>query len=254
MLIVIPTLGRRADYLAQTLESIVSQSVAADVVLVAPLDAPAVIEAVNRYGMSVIADPGSLPSAINAGMASAQTHHQYVNWLGDDDLLTRGSLAATRAALEADSRRVLAYGACSYIDEHGRDLWVSKAGRWAERILAWGPDLIPQPGMLVRRDAWDQVGGVDESLKFAFDLDLLLKLKRVGMLVDVGTVVSSFRWHPESLTVSDRTMSLDESQAVKRRYLSPTARRLSWMWEKPVRAATHLAAGEVTRRARKRGT
>ena len=253
MLIVIPTLGRRADYLAQTLESIVSQSVAADIVLVAPLDAPAVIEAVTRFGISVIADPGSLPSAINAGMASAQTHHRYVNWLGDDDLLTPGSLAATRAALEADSGRVLAYGACSYIDEHGRDLWVSKAGRWAERILAWGPDLIPQPGMLVRREAWDQVGGVDESLKFAFDLDLLLKLKRVGTLVDVGTVVSSFRWHSESLTVSDRTMSLDESEAVKRRYLSPNARHLSWLWEKPVRGATRLAAREVTRRARKLG-
>lgn len=253
VLIVIPTLGRRADYLAQTLESIVSQSVAADIVLVAPLDAPAVIEAVTRFGISVIADPGSLPSAINAGMASAQTHHRYVNWLGDDDLLTPGSLAATRAALEADSGRVLAYGACSYIDEQGRDLWVSKAGRWAERILAWGPDLIPQPGMLVRREAWDQVGGVDESLKFAFDLDLLLKLKRVGTLVDVGTVVSSFRWHSESLTVSDRTMSLDESEAVKRRYLSPNARHLSWLWEKPVRGATRLAAREVTRRARKLG-
>jgi len=253
VLIVIPTLGRRADYLAQTLESIVSQSVAADIVLVAPLDAPAVIEAVTRYGISVIADPGSLPSAINSGMAFAQTHHRYVNWLGDDDLLTPGSLAATRAALEADSGRVLAYGACSYIDEQGRDLWVSKAGRWAERILAWGPDLIPQPGMLVRREAWERVGGVDESLKFAFDLDLLLKLKSVGTFVDVGTVVSSFRWHSESLTVSDRTMSLDESEAVKRRYLSPKARRLSWIWEKPVRGATRLAAREVSRRARKLG-
>lgn len=253
MLIVIPTLGRRSDYLAQTLESILGQSVAADIVLVAPIDAPAVLDAVARHGVGLIADPGSLPSAINAGMASAQPHHRYVNWLGDDDLLTSGSLSVTRAALESDSARVLAYGACSYIDEQGRDLWVSKAGRWAERILAWGPDLIPQPGMLVRREAWERVGGVDESLRFAFDLDLLLKLKSVGTFVDVGTVVSSFRWHSESLTVSDRTMSLDESEAVKRRYLSRHARRLSWIWEKPVRGATRIAAREVSRRARKLG-
>ena len=239
--------------MAQTLDSILSQPVASDIVLVAPVDAPAVLEAVARHGVTVIADPGSLPSAINAGMASAQPHHRYVNWLGDDDLLTPGSLASTVKALEADSKRVLAYGACSYIDEQGRDLWVSKAGRWAERILAWGPDLIPQPGMLIRREAWERVGGVDESLRFAFDLDLLLKLKRVGTFVDVGTVVSSFRWHAESLTVSDRTMSLDESEAVKRRYLSRNARRLSWIWEKPVRGATRVAAREVSRRARKLG-
>ena len=45
-----------------------------------------------------------------------------------------------------------------FLDDAGRPLWVSRAGRWAERILAWGPDLIPQPGMLVRRSAWDAVG------------------------------------------------------------------------------------------------
>jgi GT2 family glycosyltransferase len=176
-----------------------------------------------------------------------------VNWLGDDDLLEPGSLARTVAALERDPTAVLAFGACRYIDGNGQELWISKAGPWAPRILKWGPDLIPQPGMLVRATAWNAVGGVDDSLKFAFDLDLLLKLKRVGTLVDVGTVVSSFRWHSESLTVSDRTMSLDESEAVKRRYLSPKARRLSWIWEKPVRGATRLAAREVSRRARKLG-
>jgi glycosyltransferase involved in cell wall biosynthesis len=253
VLIVVPTLGRRADYLMEALESIRTQSVNADVILVAPENVPSVSEAASRFGVAVIPDPGSLPQAINAGVASARPHHRFVNWLGDDDLLTPGSLASTVDALTADPRRVLAYGACSYIDEQGQLLWISRAGRMAERILSWGPDLIPQPGMLVRRDAWVRVGGVDATLRFAFDLDLLLKLRREGTFVNVGSVVSSFRWHSESLTVSDRSMSLDESESVKRRYLSPTARRLSWIWEKPVRGATSLAAREVTRRARRFG-
>ena len=107
--------------------------------------------------------------------------------------------------------------------------------------------------MLVRRTAWDAVGGVDESLRFAFDLDLLLKLRTQGTFVDVGAVVSSFRWHPDSLTVSDRTASLDESEAVKRRHLSRRARPWAWTWEGPVRIATRMAAREVTRRARRAG-
>ncbi len=251
VLIVIPTLGRRPDFLIQTLDSIRTQSVSADIVIVAPPDSPVARTCAADFGAELIPDPGSLPTAINAGVAVAELRHRYVTWLGDDDLLTARSLEATKNALEGDSRRVLAYGACSYVDEDGQELWISQAGRWAERVLAWGPDLIPQPGMLVRREAWDQVGGVDESLRFAFDLDLLLKLRRVGTFVDVGSVVSRFRWHPDSLTVSDRSMSLDESEAVKRRYLSPGARRLCWMWEKPVRGATRLAAREVNRRARK---
>ena len=251
VLVVVPTLGSRLDFLGQTLASIASQDVPADVLVVVPADRTEARELARDHGARIADDPGSLPSAINLGVRLALPEHRFVNWIGDDDLLVPGSLAATVGALRDDSV-VLAYGACSYIDDRGRQLWVSQAGRWAERILSWGPDLIPQPGMLVRRSAWDAVGGLDESMRFAFDLDLLLKLRGQGSFVDVGRVVSSFRWHPDSLTVSDRTASLDESELAKRRHLSPAARRLSWLWEKPVRGATRLAAREVTRRARRK--
>ncbi len=250
VLIVVPTLGQRLDYLEQTLASVAAQTEPADVVVVVPATATRAREVALATGASVVDDPGSLPAAVNAGVAAARPGHEFVNWIGDDDLLSAGSLAATVAALRADPDCVLAYGACTYIDDDGRHLWTSQAGRWAQRILPWGPDLIPQPGMLVRREAWQAVGGVDESLRFAFDLDLLLRLRRQGRFVDVGRVVSSFRWHPDSLTVSDRTASLDESEAVKRRHLSPRARRVCWLWEQPVRLATRVAAREVTRRAR----
>ena len=251
VLIVIPTLGQRVDYLRQTLESIRNQQVEADITVVTPASAVAARSLAHEFNAKVIDDPGSLPGAINLGIAEAGVQHRYVNWLGDDDLLTPGSLQATQAALDSDSGAVLAYGACEYIDGQGQILWVSRAGKWAQRILSWGPDLIPQPGMLVRRDAWTAVSGLDTSLRFAFDLDLLLKLRGQGGFVDVGQVVSQFRWHPESLTVSDRTSSLNESEEIKRRYLSARARKLSWMWEKPVRGATRVAAQSVTRRARR---
>ena len=251
VLIVIPTLGQRVDYLRQTLESIRNQQVAADITVVTPVSAVAARSLAHEFNAKVIDDPGSLPAAINLGVADAGMQHLYVNWLGDDDILTAGSLRVCVAVLAAHPKTVLAYGACEYIDEQGQTLWVSRAGKWAQRILSWGPDLIPQPGMLVRRDAWSAVGGLDTSLRFAFDLDLLLKLRGQGRFVDVGAVVSQFRWHPDSLTVSDRTSSLNESEEIKRRYLSPRARKLSWLWEKPVRGATRVAAQSVTRRARR---
>ena len=251
VLLVVATLGRRPEYLKETLTSIREQGVPVDIVIVAPLSEPSIHEAAQEFNAQLLPDPGSLAGAINMGINQSSQHYEFVNWLNDDDLLEPGSLKLTTAALTANPRATVAFGACRYIDTAGRKLWISKAGPWAPRILSWGPDLIPQPGMLVRTAAWRQVGGLDESFSFAFDLDLLLKLRKVGPLVDVGQVVSSFRWHADSLTVGDRRTNIAESERAKRQSLSPTARKFTWVWESPVRAATHLAANEVQRRARK---
>lgn len=249
VLLVIATLGRRPEFLHQTLTSIVEQDIPADIVIVAPVDRPQVQQAAKDFGARLLPDPGSLPAAINLGVTQGLHGHLYVNWLNDDDLLTPGSLRATTRALGANPAATVAFGACQYIDQAGRELWVSRAGRWAPRVLSWGPDLIPQPGMLVRSSAWRTVGGLDTSYRLAFDLDLLLKLKKLGPLIDTGTVVSKFRWHADSLTVDDRSTNIAESERAKRAALSPSARKLAWLWEPPVRAATKMAAREVQRRA-----
>ncbi|GDX33118.1 hypothetical protein LBMAG15_20530 [Actinomycetes bacterium] len=250
VLIAVPTLGTRPEYLEKCLTSITTQDVPADIMIVSP-DRPDMREIAARFNATHLTDPGSQTKAVNLGVGAAQPHHEFVNWLGDDDLLEPGSLTAVTAALDLNPKAVVAYGACRYIDENDAELWISKAGPWADRILKWGPDLIPQPGMLVRTTAWHQVGGLDESFRFAFDLDLLLKLQKLGQLIDVGQVVSSFRWHADSLTVGDRSENLRESEIAKRRALGPAARKFAWLWEPPVRLATRLAAREVARRAQR---
>ena len=248
VLIVVPTLGRRPEFLEQTLVSISEQGAAAHVVIVAP-PVESVSELARRFGAEVLADPGSLPGAINLGAKDACSHYEFVSWLNDDDLLEAGSLDQTMRMLDENPKAVLAFGACRYIDTTGRELWVSRAGGWATRVLSWGPDLIPQPGMLMRSAAWAQVGGLDESYRLAFDLDLLLRLRRVGGFVHTPAVVSSFRWHATSLTVDDRATNLRESERAKYSALGPVGRSLSHVWNPPVRAAIRFAAGRVQRRA-----
>lgn len=249
ILLVIPTLGKRIDYLEQTLASVRSQGVPVDVVAVLPPVATAARELLSRQGADLLDDPGTLSGAVNAGLATATPQHLYGNWIGDDDLLAPGSLAATSSALDGDPDAVLAYGQCAYIDESGRELWVNRAGRKAVWLLTWGPDLIPQPGMLFRLSTFHDVGALDETLNFAMDLDLLLRLRRCGRFIDVGKPVSSFRWHSSSITVSDRAASLAESERVKHRYLPTALRFAAPIWDAPVRLATHIAARRVGARA-----
>jgi glycosyltransferase involved in cell wall biosynthesis len=249
ILIVVPTLGQRIGYLRRTLASIRDQNVPVDILVITPGAALEARALAHEVGAGVLDDPGGLSAAINLGVEHAQARHEYVNWLGDDDTLTRGSLAAVMAGLDSNRKASAAFGQCLYVDEMDNPLWVSQAGRFAPWILPWGPNMVPQPGLLVRREAWKSVRGLDETLSYTMDLDLLLKLRRWGPLIAVPRIVSTFRWHVESLTVAERSASLAESEMVKRRYLPKALIPVAPAWEAPVRWATRRAATAVSERA-----
>ena len=249
VLVVIPTLGRRLDYLQQTLQSIQSQSEPAQIVVVLPEGAAEARALATEMSAAIADDPGSMASAINLGVQKALPSVSYVNWIGDDDLLAPESLRTAVDALDARPEAVAAFGYCDYIDPQGAKLWTSRAGRIAPWLMTWGPDLVPQPGMLIKLSAWRNTPGLQDTLHFALDLDLLLSLRKQGPFVRVPRTLASFRWHPDSLTVSNRTASLDESLAVKAHHATSGQRVLIRLLDPMVRFATRLAAQRLNKRA-----
>ena len=255
VLFVVPTLGRRADLLVQALDSVHSQERRdLDLVVVAPPGSHAE-SAAAAAGARFLADPGrgGLPGALNAALDDAPPSTRYFAWLGDDDLLAPGSLDATVAALDAAADAVLVYGWCDYIDEHNRVVFRSRAGRLAKAIMRVGPNLIPQPGSLMRYDAVRAVGGLDETVHLAPDLDLYLRLRRRGRILCVPRTLACFRWHPDSATVTHERLSMREADRVRMKYLSrPSAaayRVLHWPGHGLLRLAKRGVARNVARPA-----
>jgi GT2 family glycosyltransferase len=248
---VVPTLGRRMPHLRLCLESISAQEgPAVELVLVCP-PSPAVDELAERHGARVVPDPGrGMSAALNAGFEAATDGTGYVAWLGDDDLLRPGSLAATTAALDARPDASMAYGWCDYVDDEGRVIFSSRAGRWAARSIGFGPNLVPQPGSLMRLSDVRAVGGVDERLTLSMDLDLFLRLRRRGRMVAVPQTLASFRWHPDSVTVQSEEASAEEADQVRMRYLAQPLARTYRVARWPGRWALRLVKWRVRRRAR----
>jgi GT2 family glycosyltransferase len=247
VLMVIPTLGVRLDLLRETLDSIVNQApVPPDLVIVCPAKSVEARKLGAEFGALWADDPRGLSAAVNVGFKMALPHHKYLTWMGDDDLLRPGSIATSVDALQTNSAAVLAYGYCDYIDDRGKNIVTSRAGRLAPWLMTWGPNLVPLPGLLLRRTSLEEVGGFDESLKYAMDLDVLLKLRIKGPFLNTRKTLAAFRWHSSSTTVANRSASLSEAELVKRRYLSRPLKALAPIWELPVRFATHLAAQRVS--------
>lgn len=252
VLVVLPTLGDRLDTLRLTLDSVNQQraDLGLTLVVVAPPTAIAARELAASMGALIVDDPKEgISAAINYGLA-ARTIEKYYAWVGDDDLFRPGGLLTLRTILETTPKTVLAFGGCDYIDPEGRTITVSNAGRLAVFLLAWGPDLIPHPGTMIRLDALEAIGGFDRDLRFAMDLDAFLTLRSHGSFAFTRRSVSAFRWHAESLTVANRLSSSREAESVKRRHLPAALRPISGLWHRPIRWASALAASRVNAQAR----
>jgi hypothetical protein len=245
--VVVPTIGERPQYLDITLRSI-RDAGDSYIVLVGRKGFDA-----TSYQKTGLADlyidelETSVPNKINQGFRALPENIEYITWIGDDDLLTPGSLSVALSALDQPEKPVLVFGHCQYIDSEGNDVLVKRSGSWAVPLLRFGPQLIPQPSAVFRRAAFERVGGLSENFEFAFDFDLFLKLSKLGKAVFVDQILSSHRWHATSLTYSRRWDSVREASLVRVLNLPSVAKFFSPVWELPIIMVTFLAGHFLSR-------
>ena len=247
--VVVPTLGKRPEYLLQCLRSLRDAGNAL-IYLVMPESVSLPHEINSDLYDRVITDPGiGLAAAIHAGLSSFPESVRYINWLGDDDLLVEGSLDKTSEVLRNDEDVILVFGGCDYINKTNQVIFTNKSGRYAVRLMRVGPQLIPQPGALFRRDAYEKIGGLNSDLRWAFDLDLLIRLSRIGKLQFMNLTLGSFRWHDGSLSVGGRDGSVREASSVRKHFLPNSIKPLSELWEGPMRYVIKYVGMIVSRRS-----
>jgi len=162
---------------------------------------------------------GGPASAVNRGFA--QSTGDIMAWLNSDDVLMPGALRFVAACFSRHPELDAIYGHRVVIDE--RD-W--EVGRWVlprhdGEMLLWG-DFIPQETLFWRRSLWDRVGArLDESFKFAFDWDLLLRFEKAGArIVRVPRFLGCFRVHDAQKSTADiHTVGAEETRRLRDREL-----------------------------------
>jgi GT2 family glycosyltransferase len=243
--LVIPTLGQRRSYLAECIRS-AREFGSVYLILVTT---PGMVDELSGFkGVDqVIAEiaPG-LPSAINWGLQNLPTDIDYIGWIGDDDLLAPGAGTKSVEYLNQNLNCVMTFGICRYINENGDSIGFNAFGQLAVPLLRIGPDLIPQPGSIFRRESFNKVGQINARFQLAFDFDLFIRLSRAGKIKFMNFEVASFRWHSDSKSVAARKKSVLEASRVRRSHLPVPLQTFSFIWELPVIAATFLAGKLVS--------
>jgi len=207
-------------FLDDALASIFQQDIAVEVFVMDGGSTDNSVDVIRKWahrlcGWRSHADSGQA-AAINEGVAQGRA--PFVAWLNSDDWFLPGGLATLVGALTNNPDAPAVYGrAWNVVQETGKrnTVWVEP---FSEKRLALRC-IVSQPATLIRRSAWDAVGGVDGNLHMAMDYDLWWRLyKHLGPMRFVDEYVAVNRDHADTKTKTLRRRHYQEAMAVVRKY------------------------------------
>ncbi len=162
------------------------------------------LEAVAELGDGVRTVRGTFRNpAVSRNAGAAEAAGEYLGFLDSDDLLLPGKTTCLVDALAADPRSALVHGTTEVIDEDGElvpDQTAAQNASFlkAQRLGTSYGGLASFCAMftsatLIRKEAFDSVGGYDESLDAYEDWDLYLRLSLDWRLVYANCPAARYR-------------------------------------------------------------
>ena len=217
--VVTPSLNA-AEFLDQTIRSVLAQDYPRIEYLVldgGSTDGTLEILECYRGRLEFTSAPDAgVAEAINRGFQKARG--EILAWLGADDLYLPGAISAAVAALDEDPAAAAVYGEGQWIGADGHII-----GRYPT-VAPYNPAAfrrecpICQPACFMRREAVEAVGGLDVSLRSAFDYDLWIRLSKRYPFRAIPQSLAQSRMHPRNISLRGKERMFEECIQLLRRH------------------------------------
>lgn len=155
--------------------------------------------------------------AINKGFEKATG--DIFAWLNSDDYYAPGALEAVAEVYRANPNIGAIVGAGQMVDSNGNVLLqASRREISLETLYDWIDQYFWQPSCFFTRRAWEKCGPLDESIHYALDLDLWIKIARTFVFVTIDQSLSFNLSHESAKTTKMVHESIVDSVMVVLRH------------------------------------
>jgi glycosyltransferase involved in cell wall biosynthesis len=135
-------------------------------------------------------------------------------WLNSDDTYLAGTLETVAAFFRDNPGTALLYGDAHYCDMAGEIIGRYPTEDFDFHKLAWF-NFFCQPSTFVRHEVFDAVGGLDDTLQYAMDYDLFVKIGKRFPCRYIPQFFSKYRLHGTAKTVLDSVLFENYEEALR---------------------------------------
>jgi len=214
--VITPTYNQ-GQYIEKTIDSVLSQNYPnLEYIIIDGGSTDNTIDIIKKYERHLsywVSEPDRGQShAINKGMQKATG--EYLTWLNSDDWYLGGALETMHQMFTDNPEADIVVGAGRIVDMSGKEVHYIKPTQEMnlDSLYGWlsGGNFL-QPSSAFRARAWQSMGGIDENIHIALDLDLWLRMAKAGLqFATTDQQLSEALSHPDAKTTAfEDLMMLD---------------------------------------------
>lgn len=203
--VITPTYNR-ADYLAETIESVLAQNYHnLEYVVLDDGSKDNTKEILTQYSGRVIWD--SHPNmgearTVNKGFGMARG--EIICVVNSDDPLLPGAVKTAVTTLQEQPDALAAYPDWNEIGPNSEVIQCRRLPDYDILNMLTTFDVAMGPGVFIRRSAIDRFGIRDVQLRYTGDLEFWFRLALHGELIHIPQVLATHRVHPGAASIADR--------------------------------------------------
>ncbi len=212
----------QAQFLERTILSVLNQSYSnIEFIIMDGGSADKTVDILKKYNQKIThweskRDKGQT-YAINKGFRMATG--EYIGWLNSDDYLEPNVLENIAKGFKTDVNIGTVLGKIFLVNGNGKKIGerFNKEEITVDSLLN-GKVQVNQPGTFHRKIFLEKYGYLDESLNFAMDYELWIRLAQYSKFKQLDIFVANHRFHKLSKTQSEFIKFIPEIERIRKKY------------------------------------